>query len=129
MYRNVVGLCQNGYTRSPLHRKDPLGNFAQIDADDIGDWDERIEHLPRSRDKGRRAADALGTGDIPGVGGYQAHLTDRHTEAFRSHQIGCGCGLEAPHGIGGQYVLEAIAQPGVRELRLADRGGGVGERR
>jgi len=64
-----VGPRQNGPARSPLHRKDPLGNFAQIDADDIGDWGERIEHLPRSRDEGRRAAGALGTGDIPGVGG------------------------------------------------------------
>ncbi len=89
---------------------------------------ERIEHPPRTRDERGRAADAPGARDIPGMGGDEPDLLERHAQPLRGQPVRLGGRLEAPDGVGGERLLEEVAQPGVGELRLADRRGRVGQR-
>jgi len=89
---------------------------------------ERIEHPPRTRDERGRAADAPGARDIPGMGGDEPELLERHAQPLRGQPVRLGGRLEPPDGVGGERLLEEVAQPGMRQLRLADRRGRVGQR-
>jgi len=64
-------------TLRALPLQDGGGDRAQVGANDVGAWGERIEHLTGPRHEGGGASSAHGARDIPGVRGHEADLADR----------------------------------------------------
>src|SRR6266550_3127026 len=117
--------------RAPLiiARDDLVRDFAQVFAPYIGLLEQRIPERTGPRDERGGRAGPHRTGDVPGVCRDEADATQRDTELARRCGVRLWRGLEPLRVVGAQRLVEQIPDAGVRELRLLDLAGRVGERR
>src|SRR5829696_6587567 len=97
------------YCLSRLDFEDAIRDLTQVGADHVRALDQGVEHHPRPRYEGRRAAGAQGARHVPGVGGDQANTLDFDLEALGGHAVRLGGGLEAPDHVCGEDLLEVAA--------------------
>src|SRR5215207_10001017 len=92
-------------TPSPLpcsSVEDPIGDFAEVGADQVGFRVDRVVWHARSSEERGAAAGCVCPGDVPGVGGDERHFAHGHSEGSRGKLVGLAARLERVHGIGGE---------------------------
>ncbi len=96
----------------------------------LGQRGERVDHDVRlvteeagrsslARDERAAQARRLRARDVPFVGGHEQHVVVRRgTEGRGGEGVDLGSGLVAPDAVGGEQVVEALAQAGRADKRL-----------